>query len=100
MCRGKKSLQRAAVGALWNISALHPKRVFLTDGCEGLWSCALAGVEHARDAIRNVCARCPQHADEVVNNGIAVLSRLSGSRAKHDAATVGVRRAFICDFLK
>jgi hypothetical protein len=44
MCRGKKPLQSAAVGALWNFSATHAKLVIMADNCGGLWKCALAGV--------------------------------------------------------
>ena len=100
MCRGKKALQSAAVGALWNISATHAKLVLLADGCDGLWRCALAGIEHADAALRNICACCPQQLNEVIGSGIAAVSRLPGSRAKHDDATMAVRRQVVLDLLK
>ena len=100
MCRGKKTLQSAAVGALWNFTATHAKLVLLTDGCDGLWRCALAGVDHADAALKNICACCPQRLNDVIGSGIAALSRLSGSRAKHDDATLAVRRQVVLDLLK
>ena len=100
MCRGKKPLQSAAVGALWNFSATHAKLVIMADNCEGLWKCALAGVEHAVDALRNVLTCCPQHVNDVVISGIAAVSRLSGSRAKNDDSVTAVRRQVVLNFLK
>jgi hypothetical protein len=100
MCRGKKLLQAAAVGALWNFSASHAKLVFMADRCEGLWRCTLAGVEHAAAALRNICACCPQLVNDVVISGIAAVSRLSGSRAKNDDSVTAVRRQVVLNFLK
>jgi hypothetical protein len=100
MCRGKKPLQSAAVGALWNFSANHARLVVKADNCEGLWKCALAGVEHAVDALRNILTCCPQHANDVICAGVAAVSLLSGTRSKKDNATTAVRRQVVLDFLK
>ena len=100
MCRGKKSLQSAAVGALWNFSATHAKLVVIADGCDGLWGCALAGVQHADAALRNICACCPEHVDDVICSGVKAVSRLSGSRSKLDDATLAVRKQVVLDLLK
>ncbi len=100
MCRGKKPLQSAAVGALWNFSATHAKLVIMADNCEGLWKCALAGVEHAVDALRNVLTCCPQHVNDVICAGVATVSLLCGTRSKKDDATIAVRKQVVLDILK
>jgi hypothetical protein len=100
ICRGKKSLQSAAVGALWNFSAMHAKLVVAADGCDELWRCALAGVEHAVAALQNICASCPEHVDHVISSGISAVSRLSGSRSRTDDATLAVRKQVVLDLLK
>jgi hypothetical protein len=50
--------------------------------------------------LRNICACCPGHVDDVICSGVKAVSRLSGSRSKIDDATLAVRKQVVLDLLK